>query len=160
MALPRVVARGYLKCGSTEPFCTCRTRFLFRHHPLAACGVPLLGRVGGEFVLQQRPRFSDCALHDMTRDKAGVGCYPMRPAIRTEALATERHANAAQVYGRKCPASDNRTAGTEDAWCGARPRIFFARPRRGNEAEASVRRTRTLQWPLSFRGTRVRGPPS
>jgi len=30
-------------------------------------------------------RFSDCALHDMMRDMAGVERYPMRPAIREEA---------------------------------------------------------------------------
>jgi hypothetical protein len=39
---------------------------------------------------QQRPRFSDCALHDMTRDKASVQCYPMPPAIRKEVSATGR----------------------------------------------------------------------
>jgi hypothetical protein len=41
-------------------------------------------------------RFSDCGLHDMTRDKVSVQCYPMRPAIRKE---TPRNERAPREYG-------------------------------------------------------------
>jgi hypothetical protein len=54
---------------------------------------------------QQRPRFSDCALHDMTRDKASVQCYPMPPRFAKKRQRQSANANAAQVYGRKRPAS-------------------------------------------------------
>ena len=51
-------------------------------------------------------QFLDCALHDMRRDKAGIECYAMPPAMRKEVHAMKDcHANAAQVYGRKRPAS-------------------------------------------------------
>jgi hypothetical protein len=49
--------------------------------------------------------FLDYALHDMRRDKAGIECYAMPPPIRKEVAMKDCHANAAQVYGRKRPAS-------------------------------------------------------
>jgi hypothetical protein len=49
----------------------------------------------------------------MTSDKAGVECYAMPPrfAKKYEAMK-ECHANAAQVYGRKCPAAERKIAKT------------------------------------------------
>jgi hypothetical protein len=53
----------------------------------------------------------------MRRDKAGVECYAMPPrfAKKYEAMK-DCHVNAAQVYGRKCPASERKiaTTGTYD----------------------------------------------
>ena len=70
---------------------------------------------------------------------------PSAPAIRKEALATERHANAAQVTGGndRYPHQNKirKVRHRGNISSGALPRIF-SRPRRGNEAEASLHRTR------------------
>ena len=51
-------------------------------------------------------QFLDYALHDMRRDKAGVECYAMPPRFAKKYEEMKAcHANAAQVYGRKRPAS-------------------------------------------------------
>jgi hypothetical protein len=51
------------------------------------------------------------ALHDVRRDKAWLECYANAPAIRKE-VRSSCHTNAAQVYGRKCPASERKIAKT------------------------------------------------
>jgi hypothetical protein len=53
----------------------------------------------------------------MRRDKAGVECYAMPPRFAKKHREMKKcNVNAAQVYGRKCPASERKIAktGTHD----------------------------------------------
>jgi hypothetical protein len=69
------------------------------------------------FVVRHVRRFLDCALHDMTRDKGDRPVLLSAPRdSQKHKEMKERQANAAQVYGRKRPASEQkiRTTGTEE----------------------------------------------
>jgi hypothetical protein len=58
-------------------------------------------------------RFSDCAPHDVMRDKATVQCYAVPPRFaKKPKKRTSATRIAAQVYGRKGPASEQKIGTT------------------------------------------------